>query len=626
MDRLLDVVDLNVGFRTEDGVVQAVRGVDLHVGAGEILAIVGESGSGKSVTAMSFLKLLPPSATVEGTVSWRGEDLLAADEKRMRQVRGDEIAMIFQDPLSALNPVYKVGDQIAEMVLAHQKVSRRQAKERAIEMLGLVGIPQPKRRAEQYPHEFSGGMRQRAMIAMGLTTAPELLIADEPTTALDVTTQAQILDLLRDLNQSLGMATLLITHNLGAVARLCERTIIMYGGKIVECGPTEQLFADPQHPYTRLLLQSVPRMTGQEGPLTPIAGSPPDLTNLPSGCTFHPRCPFALDECRTGQPPLKSVRGSLSACWVTQAGGDITPAANHAARHERASADAGDPVLQVRDLVTWYGGPGRFTRRKAEPVRAVDGVSLEVSRGETLAVVGESGCGKTTLAQTIMRLVDSRSGQIIIDGEDITALKGPALRRARRKMALIFQDPYSSLNPRHTVAEIIGEPLAVHGLASGSQRTERIVELLELVGLNPRFMRRYPHQFSGGQRQRVAVARALASDASLLICDEPTSALDVSIQAQILTLLERLQGQLQLTYLFISHDLAAVRYIANRIAVMYQGRIVESGPAAQLLSDPQHPYTRRLIDAVPVPDPRIERERRLSDGVPAATIGGGEQA
>lgn len=617
-EHLLEVKDLRTVFAAKEATVHAVSGVSFHVDRGETVAIVGESGSGKSVTAMSIMRLLEPSGQiVSGSVRFNGRDLTKLSEAEMRGVRGQEIAMISQDPLSSLNPSFAVGWQVAEALRMHRSISKADALQAAIEVLGRVGITNAASRIGDYPHQFSGGMRQRVMIAMGLITEPELLIADEPTTALDVTIQAQILELLRELNRSLGMATLLITHNLGAVAKLCERTIVMYAGKIVESGTTDELFADPKHPYTRLLVQAIPRITSGNVPLVAISGAPPNLVNLPPGCAFHPRCPFAVEKCRTETPTAKPVGGSsrMSACWITQEGGDIAPSLALAVRNKRALAEAATPVLQVIDLQSWYTPSRQMNGKRRDIVRAVNGVSLEVARGETLAVVGESGCGKTTLAHTIMRLRDPHAGQVWFDGKDITNLKGAALRRARRRMGFVFQDPYSSLNPRHTVAEIVGEPLMVYGMANKSERTSRIIELLELVGLDPRFMRRYPHQFSGGQRQRIAVARALASDATLLVCDEPTSALDVSIQAQVIALLERLQDELGLSYLFISHDLAVVRYIADRVAVMYGGEIVETGPTAELFDNPSHPYTQALIEAVPIPDPRLERERTAAKDV-----------
>ena len=605
---LLEVEDLHTVFAGKEGTVRAVAGVSFHIDRGETLGIVGESGCGKSATALSIMRLLEhPGRILSGSIRFDGTELTSLSESEMEQVRGARIAMIFQDPLTSMNPGFRIGWQVAEPLRLHRSMSRAEAGREAVAMLTRVGIPEAAARASEYPHQFSGGMRQRAMIGMGLTTAPSMLIADEPTTALDVTIQAQILALMKELNRELGMATVLITHNLGAVASMCERTMIMYAGRIVESGATEELFADPKHPYTALLLKSVPRLDADEdAALTPIGGAPPDLTAPPRGCPFHARCPLAFERCREEEPPLLPTgdSGRLSACWVTQGGGDLSNLAAATRRH-RVTPDKGAPLLEVRSLTTWY--PSRV---KGVHVRAVDGVDLEIARGETLALVGESGCGKTTLARSIVRLLEPRGGEIRFDGQDITHAKGRALRRARRELAMIFQDPYASLNPRHTVGDIVGEPLDVYGLVRGRrERHERIRELLDLVGLDPRFAQRYPHEFSGGQRQRVGVARALATEPSLLICDEPTSALDVSIQAQIIALLERLQQQLGLTYLFIAHDLAMVRYVATRIAVMYMGRIVETAATAELFRRPRHPYTRSLISAVPVPDPRLERAR-----------------
>ncbi len=606
---LLEVSDLHTVFSSREGAVRAVAGVSFHVDRGETLGIVGESGCGKSATALSIMRLLEhPGRIVSGSIRLEGTELTSLPESAMQQVRGARIAMIFQDPLTSMNPGYRVGWQVAEPLRLHRSKNRAQAGLEAVEMLKRVGIPEAVGRANEYPHQFSGGMRQRAMIGMGLTTAPAMLIADEPTTALDVTIQAQILALLKELNRELGMATVLITHNLGAVANMCERTNIMYAGRIVESGPTEELFADPKHPYTALLLKSVPRLDAdEEVSLTPIAGAPPDLAAPPQGCPFHPRCPFAFERCREEMPPLlpSGTSDRLAACWVTQAGGDITSLASDIRRERSVAAPEAEPLLEVKGLETWYasGGKGRH-------VRAVDGVDLQIAKGETLALVGESGCGKTTLARSIVRLLEPREGQILFDGHDITRQKGRELRRSRRAMAMIFQDPYASLNPRHTVADIVGEPLDVYGLVnSRKERGARVHELLELVGLDPRFGQRYPHEFSGGQRQRVGIARALSVGPELLVADEPVSALDVSIQAQIVNLLDELKQRLNLAMLFISHDIAVMDHLADRIAIVYLGRIMEIGQTRDLIDRPRHPYTEALLSAVP--QPGVKRGKRI---------------
>ncbi len=598
---LLDVRDLSVTF----GAVTAVDGLSVQVRSGEMVGIVGESGSGKSVTAASILRMLtPPGRVVSGSISYAGRDVLAMGEAEVRELRGSAISMVFQDPMSSLNPVLRVQTQLVEALQAHGKFDGAKAQPRAVEMLRRVGIPSPETRIRDYPHQFSGGMRQRTMIAMGLGNDPGLLIADEPTTALDVTIQAQVLEVLRRLNQELGTAIVLITHNMGIVAELCQRVVVMYAGQVVEEGPVDQIFAHPDHPYTEGLLRSVPRLdSSRHGRLYSIEGQPPQPGSVPAGCPFHPRCAYRIERCASERPPLAELSNiHLSACWVTQAGLELNaaPAGKPAEANpdaQRPSASAA-PLLQVRGLVKHFQVGGGLLRR-AETVHAVDGVDLEVGAGETLGLVGESGCGKSTLGRVVLGVYPPTAGSVFFDGVEVGRGDQSMLRSQAQ---MIFQDPFGSLNPRLTVGQMVAEPLQVHGLARGAAATERVAELLEMVGLSRRHAGRYPHEFSGGQRQRIGIARALAAGPKLLVADEPVSALDVSIQAQIINLLQDLQDRLGLSYLFIAHDLAVVRHLSDRVAVMYLGKVVETAPTEALFAKPLHPYTLSLISAAPVAD------------------------
>jgi len=543
-EQLLSVRGLRVGFATEGGLVQAVEGVSFDLAPGEVLAIVGESGSGKTATAQTLIGLTrSPNARIEGSVRLRGAELVDAGEAELQKVRGARIAMVFQDPMTSLNPVYRVGGQIVEAIRAHQGGLRdEEARMLAIEMLDAVGIPEPRRRVDSYPHELSGGMRQRAMIAMALALEPEVLIADEPTTALDVTIQAQILELLRRLNRERNLATLLITHDLGVVAEVADRVLVMHEGRIVEGGTLDEVFYSPKDPYTRSLLGAVIR----------------------------------LDH----SPPQRSSR-------------------------QRA------PLLEVTDLVKYFPVKrGVMLEREVDRVRAVNGVSLRVETGETLGLVGESGCGKSTLCRAILQLLKPSAGSVRFEGREIAGLSRRRMRPLRGDLQMIFQDPYASLNPRKRIGQIVGEPLRLQGVDSGTQRRRRAQELLERVGLSPEHCDRYPHEFSGGQRQRIGIARALALRPKLIVADEPVSALDVSIRAQILDLLADLQEEMGLSYLFVAHDIGVVRHVSDRIAVMHGGEIVEEGSAEQVCERPLHPYTRSLLAAVPVPDPREARARQ----------------
>ncbi|MFD3705463.1 dipeptide ABC transporter ATP-binding protein [Nocardia sp. NPDC058658] len=603
---LLEVTDLRVSFPGEEGRVEAVRGVNYTVADGEVLAIVGESGSGKSVSSLAVIGLLPEQARVQGSVRLRGRELLGLGDKQMSKLRGSSISMVFQDPLSALTPVYRVGDQIAEALLAHGKMGRKEAGERAIELLELVGIADARARSRAFPHEFSGGMRQRVVIAMAIANDPALIICDEPTTALDVTVQAQILALLRKARDITGAGVIMITHDMGIAATVADRVAVMYAGKIVETAPVTELFAAPRMPYTVGLLGSIPRMDGPpRTPLIPILGAPPAMHALPRGCSFAPRCPVAIDDCTAAEPPLEKVSpGHSVACIRTAEVG--THQLFEAYRKEiptPAHPDRTDDevVLRVTDLVkTFPLTSGVLLRRRTGEVRAVDGISFSVRAGRTLALVGESGSGKSTTLSQIMDLVRPQSGSIEVLGNDVATLTKASTREIRRKMQIVFQDPSSSLDPRLPIFDVLAEPLRIDG-RSREEVNRRVPELLRQVGLRPEHADRYPSDFSGGQKQRISIARALALDPQLLVLDEPVSSLDVSIQAGVLNLLRDLQAEHGLSYLFVSHDLSVVRNLAHDIAVMLQGKIVESGPAERIFADPQHEYTRSLIAAVPEP-------------------------
>jgi peptide/nickel transport system ATP-binding protein len=606
---LLQVRGLRTEFGTPAGTVRAVNDVSLTVRRGTVLGVVGESGSGKSVTARSIMRMVPePGRIVAGEIRFDGTDLRGLSEEEMRRIRGSEIAMVFQDPQSALNPVLTVGAQIAEALIVHGW-RKAAARARALELLEHVGIPEAARRIDDYPHQFSGGMRQRVVIAIALAASPSLLIADEPTTALDVTIQAQILRLLARLRDELGISVLMITHDMGVVAETCDDVVVMYGGRVVEQGPVEVVFARQEHPYTADLLTAMPRLdTGGRSRLPAIPGAPPDPAALPSGCPFHPRCRLVEDPCRTEMPEL-TVRptGQAAACWVT---GDCTPIpplgrdipAEDRPRSERV------PLLSVQGLRVNVASDRRTLFGRPDPVYAVDGVSLSVAGGETLGLVGESGCGKSTLARTVVGINRPAAGTIRVGDVDTSTPAGA--RELRSTVQYVFQDPYASLNPRRTVRQSLDEALEMRGVPRG-ERAGEASELMRRVGLSETHLDRYPHAFSGGQRQRIGIARALAVQPRVLICDEPVSALDVSIQAQIINLLESLRDDLGLGYLFIAHDLSVVRHLSDRVAVMYLGRIVETGPVDAVYSAPQHPYTVALMSSSPVPDPAVRGRERI---------------
>nr|WP_172690794.1 ABC transporter ATP-binding protein [Agrobacterium radiobacter]ASK47920.1 glutathione ABC transporter ATP-binding protein GsiA [Agrobacterium radiobacter] len=563
---VLSVQDLTTSFKIENGWKEVIRNISFDIAPGETVAIVGESGSGKSVTSLSIMRLLAArSSKVEGKVILAGRNLLSLPEEEMRQVRGNEISMIFQEPMTSLNPIIPIGKQIAEALTVHTEISAAEAKGEVLRLLEKVRIPNAKGRYDEYPHQFSGGMRQRVMIAMALASKPKLLIADEPTTALDVTIQGQILDLIKTLQEEEGTSVLFITHDMGVVAEVADRTIVMFRGDAVETGATDDIFHRGRHPYTRALLSAVPRLGSMADRKLPLR--------------------FPIVDSKTGEEqPLAEVNDTV-------------------ARHKA-------PILDVKDLTMRFNIRSGFFSRKAGAVHAVEKVSFNLFQGETLSLVGESGCGKSTTGRSITRLLNPTSGNVVIDGHDVMKLDHSSLRKMRRSIQMVFQDPYASLNPRLSIGSALVEPFIQHRLGTASQARDKAAALMEKVGLSPEMMRRFPHEFSGGQRQRVAIARALMLDPKIIVADEAVSALDVSIKAQVCNLLLDLQQSLNLAFLFISHDMAVVERVSHRVAVMYLGEIVEIGPRAAVFDNPQHPYTKKLMAAVPVPDPARRRIRR----------------
>jgi peptide/nickel transport system ATP-binding protein len=639
---VLEVENLTTEFHLRHSNVVAVDGVSFHVDEGECVGVVGESGCGKTTTGLAVMRLLPNVGHItSGSVRLLGRDVVPLSEKEMCKVRGNDVGMIFQDPLTSLNPTMTIGRQIAESVRLHRGASKAQARERALEVLSLVEMPRPRERLDAYPHQLSGGLRQRVMIAMALACDPKLLIADEPTTALDVTIQAQILDLIDDLRQKMKMAVVLITHDMGVIAGRSDRVLVMYAGKIVEEASTLEMFTAMRHRYSEALLASVPKLDQDASiPLRSIAGLPPDLSQLTHQCRFAPRCRFSRDKCWDVEPELEHVVGGapthLAACFYPVGTGE-----EHASAASKAAVAAGDVVLgaeigpdgsiladhrsraqrlehqpillQVENLVKEFPvTSGALLQRRIGSVKAVSDVSFAIRKGETFGLVGESGCGKTTIGRLTVALERADAGRIIFDGEDIRRLRPKALRNKRRDMQLMFQDPYASLDPRMRVGTILSEPYVVQGIGNSSERREKVRGLLNEVGLNPKAADLYPHEFSGGQRQRIGLARALALEPRLIVADEPVSALDVSIQAQILNLLKELQARHELSYIVISHDLAVVKYVADTMGVMYLGKLVEVGPAQRVYENTVHPYTRALIDAIPEPD--VARARTKPKG------------
>lgn len=634
---ILAVEDLRTVFETDRETIRAVDGVGFDVYPGETVGIVGESGSGKSVTARSIMGLIDSPGRIhpDSSIRFEGEELVGRSEAEWRTVRGGSIAMVFQDPLSRLNPVYTVGNQIKEALWLHRGLRGPAATAEAIELLEAVGIADAPRRLDEHPHQFSGGMRQRAVIAMALACDPEVLIADEPTTALDVTTQAQILDLLDELQAERDLSILFITHDMGVIAEVCDRVNVMYAGEVVETAGVEALFDAPAHPYTQGLLTSIPGTQSTARRLRTIDGEVPTPTEAATACRFAPRCPKAGEDCERVHPeavrvgddpdhtaacllyseshdPEKSV--ATRGAWADDPDAEPEAATDERRRGGRRSDDAGEALVEVRDLKKHYDAGG--TRFGSSAVKAVDGVSFDIRRGETLGLVGESGCGKTTLGRTLLGLERATAGTVRYGGRDVADMSAAERDRWRRNVGMVFQDPESSLNDRMTVGELVREPLDVHDWETPPRRRQRVRDLLDTVGLQPEHYHRYPHQFSGGQRQRVAIARALALNPDFLVLDEPVSALDVSVQAQVLNLLDDLQAEYGLTYLFIAHDLSVVRHVCDRVAVMYLGNLIEQGEAAALFETPANPYTISLLSAVPTPDPGADTDRITLRGAP----------
>ncbi len=620
-ETLLKIENLKTWLGGGANPVRAVDGVDLEIRQGETFALLGESGCGKSMTALSIMRLLPPTGrVVSGEVVLGETSILDLPEYSMREARGGRMSMIFQEPMTSLNPVLTIGQQIAEAVRVHEGERRKSIKARVLELLREVGIPDPERRMGEYPHQLSGGMKQRVMIAMAVAGRPELLIADEPTTALDVTIQAQVLDLLKALQQETGMAILLITHDLGVVAEVADRVAVMYAGQIIELADCRQFFGDARHPYSQKLFQSLPNAEKRDRQLAVIGGSVPDLNQAFTACRFMDRCDWAFADCRQA-PGWSSVgNGRGVRCHLE----------NHPEKRQRIvsseQAELGragqaekSPLLTLRDLKVYFPIQRGVFKRTVGHVKAVDGVSLSIAAGRTLALVGESGCGKTTVGKGILQLVRPTHGEVLFDGDELTRMRGERLRRRRSDLQIIFQDPMASMNPRMLVGDIVEEGMKAQGVGGAAEARRALVEeLLQQVGLPGDAAKRYPHEFSGGQRQRICVARALAVEPRLIVCDEPTSALDVSVQAQILNLLKHLQQSRGLAYLFITHNISVVSYLADEVAVMYLGRIVERGGVDQLLGQPRHPYTQALLSAVPVAEPDSKRQViRLSGDMPS---------
>ena len=623
---LLRVRDLKTWFDTPEGTVHAVDGIDFEIGRGETLALLGESGCGKSISALSLLQLVPmPSGRiVAGQVWLNDQDVLALPEREMRRIRGRRIAMIFQEPQTSLNPVLTIGDQISEALPDRNRLSRSQRVTRVSELLKAVGIADADRRYDEYPHQLSGGMKQRIMIAIALAAEPDLLIADEPTTALDVTIQAQILTLLKEIQKNTGMAILLITHDLGVVAETADRVAVMYAGQIVESATRAKFFSDPQHPYSQKLFRSIPGRLRRGAALEVIAGSVPSLLQEFQGCRFAARCDQAWDRCRQQAPSWTEQKGRGVRCHLYDPDVSSSPSARKPLRAKKAGKvakgdEAGDILLRVKDLKVHFPIHHGVFRRVVGQVKAVDGISLEIARGRTLALVGESGCGKTTVGKGILQLVPPTAGSVVYEGRELTQVPASELRSLRRHFQIIFQDPYASLDPRMLVSEILEEGIRAQGInTSRSVRQDKVSALLQHVGLAPDARHRYPHEFSGGQRQRISIARALAVEPRLIVCDEPTSALDVSVQAQVLNLLKGLQDELSLSYLFITHNISVVEYLAHEVAVMYLGRIVETGKVEEVLAGPKHPYTQALLSAVPSIEPKKQRTViRLQGDIPS---------
>ncbi len=631
-EALLEVRDLRTYIYTRRGVVHAVNGASFSVQRGETLGIVGESGSGKSMTCLSIMRLLPEPGgrIVGGEILFNGEDLLYKNAEEMRQIRGAQIAMILQDPMASLNPAFTVGTQIAEPLRLHRGLRGRKVRTRVVELLQQVGISAPEQRVTAFPHQMSGGMRQRVAGAIAISCQPSLLLADEPTTSLDVTIQAQYLRLLKDLQRQTNVALIFVTHDLGIVAKMCDRVAVMYAGQIVESGTTRDIFMQPRHPYTIALLDCLPTLTRGREPLATIEGQPPDLAYLPPGCSFAPRCPLAQEQCHTTSPPLEELlSGHSVACWrveqTAESAGVLQwsprQAENHIGTQEHdLSPRNGAVILEAQGLTKHFPiTRGLLFSRTIGTVKAVDGIDFTLRQGETLGIVGESGCGKTTTARLVLSLERATGGSLQFRGQEIATLTGPAWRDYRRAVQAVFQDPYSSLNPRLTIAKTVSEPLleTTDGLSKAAIAA-RVAEALSAVGLRPAMAALYPHELSGGQRQRVALARALTTNPDCILLDEPVSALDVSIRAQVMNLLRQIQDRVGVSYLLIAHDLAVVKYVSQQIDVMYLGKLVETATSAELYAHPLHPYTQVLLsNALPAHPNDVHAEVILPGEVPS---------
>lgn len=638
MKPILSVRDLKVSFPSEAGRVDAVRGVSFDLEPGKTLGIVGESGSGKSVTSLAIMGLLPEYASITGSVKFAGEELIGLTDAQMSKHRGADIGMIFQDPLSALTPVFDVGTQIVEALQIHQQISHEDAWKRAIELLDMVGIPNAKARVKSFPHEFSGGMRQRVVIAIAIANNPKVLICDEPTTALDVTIQAQILDVVKTAQRETGAAVIMITHDMGVVAGTADDVLVMYAGKPVEQAPINEIFYAPRHPYAIGLLGSIPKINKRDHEaLVPIEGNPPIVIDLPAECPFASRCPAERAECRAAEPALTAVPAVYdtnakhkSACIRASEikdgkidGKEIFPVPTlSVAKFKDVPREQRETVLEVKDLVkTFPLIKGALMKRRVGSVYAVNGISFDLKEGECLAIVGESGCGKSTTLLEIMDLgAHITDGVVVLSGKNVSTLNRKERRQMRKDIQMVFQDPMGALDPRLTVKEIIQEPLTAFGQKDGLRT--RVQELMQLVGLDPKHIDRFPGAFSGGQRQRIGLARALATNPKVIVLDEPVSALDVSIQAGMINLLDELKNTLGISYLFVAHDLSVIRHISDRAAVMYLGKFVEAGNTDAIFDDPVHPYTQALLSAIPIPDPEVEKNREkitLKGDLPSPT-------
>lgn len=626
MSHLLEIKSIQTCFKTDGKRVRAVDGVSMYLDRGEIVGIVGESGSGKSVTMLSMMQLIASPGNVEsgevyleGIVDKEGKpkNILEYEQNsaEMRNIRGGRISMIFQEPMTSLNPVLTIGYQIQENIMLHLKLDKEAAKKRTIEMLKMVNIPDAEQRFDYYPQQFSGGMRQRIMIAMAMSSEPDILVADEATTALDVTTQAQLLEMIRDIAKKTNTAVIIVTHNLGIVARFAERIYVMYSGSIMETTDATGIFKHPEHPYTRSLIRAIPRLDDpKDRVLIPINGLPPNPATRPDYCPFYDRCEYRMDKCKAQlKPELREVQNQhFVSCCLTKE--ELEAKEIEIQNKPQKAAPVKDKneqlCLDVADVKKYFPIYKGLMKKKIGEVKAIEDITFNLRKGETLGIVGESGCGKTTLARCIMRVYQPEEGKIVFDGSDIANMNDKELKPFRPKTAMIFQDPFSSLDPRQTAGSIVGESLKLYKKCKDiADYNEQVDNLFRIVGLDPALKDRVPHEFSGGQRQRIGIARALSSDPSLIICDEPISALDVSIQAQIINLLEELQATYGISYLFIAHDLAVVKHISDRILVMYLGRVVEIADCDELYNHTLHPYTRALLSAVPVADPEVEAKR-----------------